>query len=294
MWLWYDWRAAAVADDTGAILDVEQWDGFYDQRTVVARLECIAAQGLINDAIRGTTTTSARREAPSQTYGFLTPGPVDTSKTTQDSIDGNGGKRLGGSSFYLDDGATQEHVRIRTRSGAQLLIDETNGIVYAINKAGTGWIQMDADGNVDIFGAKSVSVRAQEDINLRADRNVNIEAGDSINMRAASAIAVQTNSFDVNADAGIVFDAAGKMSLKGLQIHGRADADVSFDGAMVNIQKGKAQPADATPPSTTSKTNVLVGFESDGFTRQTASLDTVVSRLPTYEPCPDHVNKGTS
>ena len=26
MWLWYDWRAAAVADDTGAILDVEQWD----------------------------------------------------------------------------------------------------------------------------------------------------------------------------------------------------------------------------------------------------------------------------
>ena len=33
MWLWYDWRAAAVADDTGAILDVEQWDGFYDQKT---------------------------------------------------------------------------------------------------------------------------------------------------------------------------------------------------------------------------------------------------------------------
>ena len=50
MWLWYDWRAAAVADDTGAILDVEQWDGFYDQRTVVARLECIAAQGLTPEA----------------------------------------------------------------------------------------------------------------------------------------------------------------------------------------------------------------------------------------------------
>ena len=50
MWLWYDWRAAAVADDTGAILDVEQWDGFYDQKNLVARLECIAAQGLTPEA----------------------------------------------------------------------------------------------------------------------------------------------------------------------------------------------------------------------------------------------------
>jgi len=33
-------------------------------------------QGLIQDPIRGTTTTSARREAPSQTYGILTPGPL--------------------------------------------------------------------------------------------------------------------------------------------------------------------------------------------------------------------------
>ena len=46
MWLWYDWRAAAVADDEGTILDVEQWDGFYDERSVVQRLECIAAAGL--------------------------------------------------------------------------------------------------------------------------------------------------------------------------------------------------------------------------------------------------------
>ena len=32
MWLWYDWRAAAIADDKGFILDEEQWDGFHDQR----------------------------------------------------------------------------------------------------------------------------------------------------------------------------------------------------------------------------------------------------------------------
>ena len=51
MWLWYDWRAAAVADDEGTILDVEQWDGFYDERSVVQRLECIAAAGLTPEAM---------------------------------------------------------------------------------------------------------------------------------------------------------------------------------------------------------------------------------------------------
>ena len=51
MWLWYDWRAAAVADDEGTILDVEQWDGFYDERSVVQRLECIAAAGLTPEAL---------------------------------------------------------------------------------------------------------------------------------------------------------------------------------------------------------------------------------------------------
>ena len=51
MWLWYDWRAAAIADANGSIVDVEQWDGFYDQRSLVARLECIAEGGLTSEAM---------------------------------------------------------------------------------------------------------------------------------------------------------------------------------------------------------------------------------------------------
>ena len=30
MWLWYDWQAAAVADDEGIIHDQAIWDGFFD------------------------------------------------------------------------------------------------------------------------------------------------------------------------------------------------------------------------------------------------------------------------
>ena len=46
MWLWYDWQAAAVVNAEGAIFDQDNWDGFYDQRAVVERLECIAQGGL--------------------------------------------------------------------------------------------------------------------------------------------------------------------------------------------------------------------------------------------------------
>lgn len=135
----------------------------------------IIAQGLIHDNVRGVTTTGARRESPSEVYGLLTPGPKNPDVP---------GHRLGGSQFYMDDGDGSEHIRIRTRTGAQFLVDETNGLVYAINKTGTSWMQMDADGNFDIFAAKSVSIRSQEDINYRADRDINIEAGRNINIKA--------------------------------------------------------------------------------------------------------------
>lgn len=139
--------------------------------------EGINAQGLIKDTVRGPSKSGARREAPSQVYGMLTPGPENSDVP---------GKRLGGSQFYMDDAKGSEHIRLRTRSGAQLLLDETNGIVYAINTAGTSWIQMDAEGNFDIFGAKSVSVRAQEDINFRADNDIVMEAGRNIVIKAAA------------------------------------------------------------------------------------------------------------
>lgn len=138
--------------------------------------ESIANQGLINDTLRGAGNSSARRESPSEVYGLLTPGPERENKP---------GTRPGGSQFILDDKPGEEKIRIRTRSGVQLLLDETNGQVYVINKNGTSWLQMDADGNVDIFGAENFSVRSQKDINLRADRDVVIEGGRDVKIRAS-------------------------------------------------------------------------------------------------------------
>jgi len=52
MWLWYDWRSAAVADDTGLIHDSESWDGWNSISAVVSRLEIVANSALIPEAKR--------------------------------------------------------------------------------------------------------------------------------------------------------------------------------------------------------------------------------------------------
>ena len=153
----------------------------------------ISNQGLITDSLRGTTTSSARREAPSAVFGIITPGPVIDSAVTTDKF-----RRTGGSSFIMDDGVGTEYIQLATKTGAQIRLDETNGFVYLINRDGTAWVQMDAAGNIDIFGATDISMRAQRDVNIRADRNINIEAGQNIFMKAAMDTVQGTTSFTYN------------------------------------------------------------------------------------------------
>ena len=52
MWLWYDWRAAAVADENGNILDSEEWDGWHDTNAVCSRMDIIAHEVLTPEAER--------------------------------------------------------------------------------------------------------------------------------------------------------------------------------------------------------------------------------------------------
>ena len=159
------------------------------------KFEGISNQGLIKDPYRGTTTTSARRESPSNVFGFSTPGPIIDSTQPANKI-----RRMGGSSLVMDDGKNSEYIQLSTKSGAQIRLDETNGFVYIINRDGTGWIEITPDGNIDVFAATDISLRAQRDFNIRADRNINIEAGQDIYIKAAGDTSEGSASFtyDIN------------------------------------------------------------------------------------------------
>lgn len=183
------------------VAEYNKWDQtvVYPDRTFKpyerTKFKGVGNQGLITDKSRGVTSTSARREAPSNVFGIITPGPAINPNVEPEKI-----RRKGGSSFIMDDGTGSEYIQLTTKTGAQIRIDETNGFVYLINRDGTAWVQMDQKGNVDIFGASNISMRAQRDINLRADRNINIEAGQNIFMKAAKDTKESTTSFtyDIN------------------------------------------------------------------------------------------------
>lgn len=138
--------------------------------------EGIVKQGLINDPLRGTGTSGARRETPSLVFGFLTPGPVDPK---------NPRNRLGGHQFVMDDKLESRLVRLRTAGGAQILMDDTTGVTYVINKAGNAWVELSTDGQVNVWSDSSINMRAKGNFNLRADKNINIEAGQNLNLKAA-------------------------------------------------------------------------------------------------------------
>jgi predicted chitinase len=151
----------------------------------------LLAQGLLTDTIRGVTSSSARREVPSTVFGISTPGPLDPNGKKgyigYEGIATAPVSRLGGSTFVMDDGdkdGQNELVRIRTRTGHQILLHNSQDLIYIANAKGTAWIEMTSNGKLDIYAQDSVSIHTEADFNFRADRDINLEAGRNINIKA--------------------------------------------------------------------------------------------------------------
>ena len=183
----------------------------------------LVTQGLLEDETRGITSSSARREVPSTVFGISTPGPVDKRIGAPirkvGTIDAQAlihRSRLGGSSFVMDDGNDKllrknsastsppdyanvmagdtngnrtlphnELVRLKTRTGHQILLHNTEDLIYIANAKGNAWVELTADGKIDIYAKDSMSVHTETDLNLTADRDITMEAGANISIKAS-------------------------------------------------------------------------------------------------------------
>jgi hypothetical protein len=299
-------------------------------------------QGLLEDDIRGITSSSARREVPSAVFGISTPGPVDKQP---ESKKGKIGKsehkianafvsRLGGSSFVMDDGddkflrktpATEgppdyaaveqdqddgnvtiphnELIRLRTRTGHQILLHNSEDLIYIGNSRGTSWIELSSDGKIDIYAEDSISIRTKQDFNFYADRDINFEAGRNINLKSAERF--QT---DVGADYNLVVKGDGKITtVGGLDVATGGDNNLTAGGD-TNIKSGGNHvetasridmngpaAATATPAvflSTHDLEDIVEDAESETLSYIIAEepIKTIVKRMPTHEPWPHHEN----
>ncbi len=162
----------------------------------VPLIDSLQRQNLLYDPINGTPDRSARRQITSTVYGMTSPrgnhivlddgytqdelnapGWDDDADDIQNTEYGNptGDTRVGQ--------RTNEGIVLRTRSGAQILISETEGHIFVINRDGTARIEMDADGNITATSDKDISLRAKQDINYYAERNMNIEVLGNMNTK---------------------------------------------------------------------------------------------------------------
>lgn len=263
-------------------------------------------QGLLLDAIRGVTSSSARREVPSGVFGISTPGPLDPDGPKA-RIGYSGDRRapvsrLGGSTFVMDDGdvdGQNELVRIRTRTGHQILMHNTKDLIYIANSKGTAWIELTGNGKIDIYAQDSVSIHSEKDFNFLANGNINFEAGGNFNIKSGGEFkmeAVGNFSLSVNRDGFITvgqnlevnstsnnnFTAGGSTNIKSGGQHLESASQIHMNGPAA------ATAATATPIPTNNlpNTNVSAGWSGNQY--QTDDMVTIVSRAPTHEPYAQH------
>ena len=205
-------------------------------------------QGLAGDLLRGHSQSSARRESPSKVFGITT---------------------LGGHVLTLDDGDAEgvsKNIRIKTRGGAQVLMDDTTGTVFINNHAANAYIEMDKDGKIDVYSQAGVSIHTEGDYNVHAGGNINMQADRGINLKSTGT-GIKLHSTLGNIDV---------YSAKNLNLQADANGNVLIAGNLTEkaarIDMNGPSPDGAMRPATTQ------------LTENTGVTESVASRVPEHHP----------
>ena len=256
--------------------------------------------GLDKDFVRGYNSSSARREAPSAVFGWSTPGPPDMDGPTYPygrtgaSIQ-RPFNRLGGSSFVMDDGdmslrrrkapggddsdkpsyaninkgesdgdktiPANELVRLQTRHGHQILLHNSEDLIYISHGSGNSWIEMTSNGKIDVYAKDSISFRTENDINFYADRDINFESGGNTNFTSTGGSTFISSNNNVEIKAGI----DGKITAgNSTNIAAKTHHETALDGIYMNSKETAAEAEAAVVPV----------------------------RIPAHEPWSDHENNN--
>jgi hypothetical protein len=329
-------------------------------------------QGLLEDDVRGTTNSSARREVPSMVFGISTPGPKDKRSNAKRAQVGTRRSqtpnavpvsRLGGTQFVMDDGDERyvratpastgpvkyidlineidvgsgkktsekgdptipynEYFRVRTRTGHQILMHNSEDLIYIGNSKGTTWIELTSNGKIDIYAQDSVSIHTENDFNFKAGRDVNIEAGRNINMKAESGrwhVDVATNlEFLVGQDANITVGVDNNILVGGnTRISSGANFNVATNGdnkltatgntnigsggdhieSATSINMNSTKTAEAAEVAADVKPLILhaspATSKAAGWDKKynAGTVDSIIKRIPMHEPWPLHENQA--
>jgi hypothetical protein len=286
-------------------------EAYYNNNKPVHKfqLEILKVQGLDRDPIRGAISSSSQRESPSQVFGISTPGrsvddPADDKENYLEQLNiGNIPTkyttikaRKGGHQFVMDDGAAlgeDQLVRLRTATGHQLLMNDTNNIIYIGNADGSSWIEMASDGSLNVYATGGYNLRSEGTINLHTDSDFNLNAVGDVNIKAGGKFAVNSGTTEllqtelsVESNGKIAFkaggdflvDAQGKISLK-------AGGVFAVEGSSIYQNSGKTVSIPAFKPIQINKLpDTIDAGSGNAWGIKPAALSTIVTVAPSHEP----------
>ena len=232
-------------------------------------LEYVTEQGIGFDSIRGLSSSSQRRESPTNVFGFNTPGGHqlvmdDGTRANDDNCLSPDKNRKGGLSRLA---------RFRSAGGAQILMHDGAGIVYITNQDGSNWIQFGADGKIDIYSQSDISMHTETNFNLHVGGNFNLDA-DSINMKARGTDGITLES------------ATGEFNLhanKDIKLTTDLNGHIKCSGNM----RTTAKLIDMNGPEATAATKTV----QNNRTENTTVKQSITDRVPEAQPWGGHTEE---
>lgn len=266
-------------------------------------------QGLDRDPVRGAISSSSQRESPSAVFGISTPGRAYGSgdpkndpsyqekikSGTFKSTDYVVAARAGGHTFVMDDGDStgkDQLVRLRSSGGHTILMNDTEGVMFIINATGSSWIELEKNGDMNIYNGGSFSVRAQGDLNLHADKNVNINAGSSVNINADASINATSADVRISGSASALFyggkaqiGAGGALTIGGGSIAMGSGGTITIAGGGVEIN-GQGGSSGVSGGSLQKTKFADTSYDSTKriWNSVSGAAESIVTIFPTHQP----------
>lgn len=284
-------------EDT-AFLDLDATDRYaHPYQTAV-----LVNQGLDRDPVRGAISSSSMREAPSNVYGISTPGRNASTRAVSDpgadevSAEETVAARLGGHSFVMDDGdkdGVDRLIRLRTSGGHQILMNDSEHILYIASDTGNQWIEFSKAGHINVYGIAGINMSSKGPINMfsesaviidsngavqiRGEKGVNISSLVSCSMSALVSASVTTDGLlALGGVAGATLSAGGALNLSSIGL-------VNVAGGLINLNCSPPLPPKPAIPTIP----VFAGdVKWDGklWSWVDGGIDTICSLVPRHEP----------
>lgn len=274
-------------------------------------------QGLDRDGMRGAIGSSSQRESPSTVFGISTPGrplndPMDKpdfqtklQAGTLTAADTAVSGRKGGHTFVMDDGdqiGLDQLFRLRTAGGHQILMNDSERVMYLANSDGSVWLEFTGGGHINVFSAAGINMRTDGEFNIHAGKDINMHSGGSIKFKADTSINSQTKDYTIKAGTSIGIQAGkvgiladGALSFQSANGGWLTDGKLALQGSKILLNTEAPQ---AVPVIADLKTNKQTDTGWDDqkgiWTNQADVFESIATITPAHEPWPRAPGKSGS